>query len=174
MGDWRIEPLDRSHERGDFSCGVPALDTFLSTLVRQYEKRGLGRTYVAVRPEERRVLGYYTLAAGSVSFENVPADVARKLPRHPLPVILLARLAVDRVARGQGLGEALLLDALRRSLDISRGLGVHGVEVHAIDDLARSFYEKYGFVALLDARRHLFLPVETIREALGVGPVATP
>lgn len=167
MADWRIEPLDRSHDRQGFSCGVPALDEFLTTLVHQYEKRQLGRTYVAVRPQETRVLGYYTLAASSISFENLPVPASRKLPRHPVPVILLARLAVHRAAQGQGLGEALLLDALRRSLDISRSLGVHGVEVHAIDDSAISFYEKYGFVALGDARRHLFLPMETIRKALG-------
>lgn len=171
MGDWRIEPLDPSHERDAFSCGVAALDDFVRTLVGQYEKRRLGRTYAAVRPGERLVLGYYTLAASSVSFENAPPALARKLPRHPIPVVLLARLAVDRAVKGQGLGEALLLDALRRSLEISRSLGIHGVEVQAIDEAARSFYEKYGFVALLDARRHLFLPVATIQKALDPGEI---
>src|SRR5947209_12357325 len=92
VDEWRIEPLDRSHERGEFCCGTTSLDTFLHSLVSQYERRKLGRTYVAVRPGEKRVFGYYTLAAGSLSFQHLPAKVAKKLPKHPVPVALLARL----------------------------------------------------------------------------------
>ena len=95
MDEWVIEPLNASHERGDFCCGKTPLDTFLHSLVGQYEKRRLGRTYVAVRQGEKRVAGYYTLASGAIAFENVPAKPAKKLPRHPVPVVLLARLAVD-------------------------------------------------------------------------------
>ena len=167
MSDWQIERLDRSHERREFSCGRAHLDDFLRTLASQYEKRNLGRTYVAVRPGEKRVLGYYTLAPGSVSFESLPSRRARKLPRHPVPVVLLARLAVDQSAQGQGLGAALLVDALERCLTLAEALGVHAVEVDALDGVAKSFYEKYGFIPLLDAPNHLYLPVPTIRQALG-------
>ena len=166
MGDLSIEPLERSHEGAEFSCGRAPLDDFLRTLVHQYAKRDLGRTYVAVRPGAKRVLGYYTLASGSVSFASLPAELARKLPRHPVPVVLLARLAVDRTVQGQGIGAALLIDALRRCLELAAALGVHAVEVHAIDSAAQSFYEKYGFVPLLDAPQHLYLPLATIRQAL--------
>jgi GNAT superfamily N-acetyltransferase len=170
MPDWRIEPLDRSHDRAMFACGKPTLDDFLRRLVTQYQKRNLGRTYVAVRPGEKRVAGYYTLASGAIAFQNLPATVARKLPNHPVPVILLARLAVDRQAQGQGLGEALLLDALGRCLGLADTIGVHAVEVDAIDRQAREFYEKYGFAPLPDGDLHLFLPIATFRNAMPSGP----
>src|SRR5438132_12399877 len=114
MGDWLIERLVQTHERGAFSCGKGPLDAFLRTLVRQYEKRKLGRTYVAVRPGEKRVQGYYTLASGAVPFVQLPQSVSRKLPKHPAPTALLGRLAVNQKAQGCGLGTMLLIDALNR------------------------------------------------------------
>jgi GNAT superfamily N-acetyltransferase len=167
MGDWRIEPLKSGHVRGAFACGKPPLDEFIRRLVSQYEKRNLGRTYVAARTGEKVVLGYYTLASGSVAFQHLPEGSARRLPKHPVPVVLLARLAVDQSVQGQGLGEALLLDALHRCLDLGDKLGIHAVEVDAIDPQARAFYEKYGFVPLRDHTLHLFLPLATIRGVLG-------
>jgi GNAT superfamily N-acetyltransferase len=166
MDDWSIERLGKSHVRGGFDCGKAPLDDFLRSLVSQYEKRNLGRTYVAVRPGEKKVLGYYTLASGAISFQNLPA-AAKKLPRHPVPVVLLARLAVDRSAQGSGLERALLVDALKRSLGLADRLGVHAVEVDAMDAAAKAFYEKFGFVALLDHAFHLYLPMATIKTAFG-------
>jgi GNAT superfamily N-acetyltransferase len=165
MGDWQIERLANSHERAGFSCSKLSLDEFIRTLASQYEKRNLGRTYVAVRPGETRVCGYYTLASGAVPFQQLPVPTAKKLPRHPVPVILLARLAVDQNVQGQRLGEALLIDALDRCSSMADSLGVHAVEVVAIDDDAKRFYEKYGFVSLLDDELHLFLSIATIRDA---------
>src|SRR5689334_20406227 len=107
MAEWLIERLDRSHLREEFQCGNASLDHFLTALVNQYEKRKLGRTYVAVRPGDKRVWGYYTLASGAISFQHLPAKVAKKLPRHPVPVVLLARLAVTQAAQGTGLGKLL-------------------------------------------------------------------
>jgi len=167
VADWIIEPLSKSHERDDFSCGKQPLDEFIRTRVSQYEKRKLGRTFVAIATDNRKVLGYYTLAAGVVSFEHLPTDSSRKLPKHPIPVILLARLAVDLSSHGQRLGEGLLLNALQRSLDLSVELGVHAVEVDAIDDSAAGFYRKYGFIPLLDNPLHLYMPMTTIEKALG-------
>jgi GNAT superfamily N-acetyltransferase len=167
MAEWSVEPLDGTHERGEFTCGKGPLDNFLRTLVSQYEKRRLGRTYVVVRPGEKRVLGYYTLASGAVSFANLPEQATKKLPRHPVPAILLARLALDQSVQGQGLGGFLLADALRRCLALAEQLGVHAVEVDAIDDQAKAFYEKYGFVALQDNPLHLYLPMATIEDAFG-------
>jgi GNAT superfamily N-acetyltransferase len=167
MGEWLFEPLDRTHERSRFDSGRAPLDDFIRALVSQYEKRNLGRTYVAVRTGDKRVLGYYTLSSGSVSFQHIPEPSRKKLPRHPVPAALLARLAVDRSVQGQGLGAALLTDALARCLDLAGKVGIHAVEVDAIDEAARSFYEKYGFTPLLDNPLHLFLPVATIRQAFG-------
>lgn len=169
VAEWLIERLDRSHIRAEFRCGKTPLDHFLHALVSQYEKRKLGRTYVAVRPAEKRVLGYYTLASGAVSFQNLPRPAARKLPQHPVPVALLARLAVDQAVQGTGLGKLLLLDALRRCLDLSSQLGIHAVEVDALDEQAKIFYEKFGFVALQDSELHLYLPLATIEQAFRPG-----
>ena len=165
MGEWRIVRLDRGHVREGFDCGKPSLDDFLRVLVGQYEKRNLGRTYVALDGGNPRVLGYYTLASGALDAESLPAKQAKKLPRHPLPVILLARLAVDRSVQGTGLGGFLLRDALTRSLGLSEELGIHAVVVDALDAEARAFYQRFGFSTLTDDEMRLFLPVSTIRAA---------
>ena len=163
--DLRVERLDRTHVREGFECGSPSLDNFLRLLVSQYEKRNLGRTYVAVRGTDPRVLGYYTIASGAVGFGTLPPEGAKKLPRHPVPVVLVARLAVDRIAQGQRLGERLLTDALARSVDLSAKLGIHAVVVDAIDQRAKAFYEKYQFTQLSDSELHLYLPIATIAAA---------
>jgi GNAT superfamily N-acetyltransferase len=165
MNSWIIERLEKRHDRGEFSCGQPSLDHFIRNLVSQYEKRKLGRTYVALRAGERRVYGYYTLASSCIFFERVPQKFAKKLPRHSVPVILLARLAVDHSVQQQGLGKLLLQDALTRCLQLSTQLGIHAVEVEAIDSRAKDFYEKHGFISLNDDPLHLFLPLTTIEQA---------
>lgn len=157
---YTIERLSSSHIRDSFDCGEPALDEYLRRYAGQHDRKGLGRTYVAVERGGSVVKGYYTIASGAVSFEVVPEN----LPRHPVPVVLLARLAVDRTARGQGLGAMLLVHALKRAQDISEHLGVHAVVVDALNDGARAFYLKYGFSALLDDPLHLFLSMKKIRQ----------
>ena len=166
MTDWVIERLGDAHDRGAFDCGQSALGDFLRTRASQYERKNVGRTYVAVRPGDKRVLGYYTLALGAVEFAHLPPAVAKKLPKHPVPVVLLGRLAVDRPEQGKGLGEALLFDALDRCLAIAEQAGAFAVEVLAIDDAAGAFYQRYGFRTLLDQPRHLFLPLATIRQGM--------
>jgi GNAT superfamily N-acetyltransferase len=167
VADWIIEQFAKYHDRSMFFSGNPSLDDFIRSRVGQYEKRRLGKTFVAIPTGEKRVIGYYTLAAGAVAFDNLPIDASRKLPRHPVPVVLLARLAVDQLAQGRGLGEGLLLDALQRVLDLSTGLGIHAVEVEALDNVAAAFYVKYGFTPLDDNPLHLFLPVKTLEDILG-------
>lgn len=167
MDDIRVEPFDKArHDRAGFHCGQPSLDSFLLTLVTQYEKRRLGKTFVAVRTGDTKVLGYYTLASSAVAFVHVPAEAARPLPKHPVPVVLLARLAVDQSVHGRGLGATLLMDALDRCLELSKSLGVFAVEVVAIDDRAAAFYGKYGFTRLLDDPRHMYLPMSAIEDAV--------
>lgn len=153
-----IEPLDKHHQREDFDCGEASLNDFLQKYARQNAERGLGRTFVAVLPGEKKVLGYYTLSSGSVAFETVP----EKLPRYPIPVAHLGRLAVDLSMRGQGLGELLLMDALARSVLIANELGIYAVELFALTEGAKQFYLKYGFIPLKDDDKHLYLPIKTI------------
>jgi len=124
----------------------------------------LARTYVAVKPGDVKVLGYYALSNHQVCYEALPEEQSKGLPTIDVPVVLLGRLAVDKTVQRQGLGEYLLLDAMRRADYISQHLGVRAVEVHALDDAARRFYLRYGFVSLRDDRRHLFLPIQVIRQ----------
>lgn len=165
MAELQIEPLADDHERGEFSCGKAPLDVFIRTQAGQYARKDVGRTFVAVRAGERKVIGYYTLAASSIEFAHLPKDLAKRLPKHPVPVVLLGRLAVDTSARGQKLGSDLLTDAFRRTLRIAEDLGVFAVHVHALDDEAKAFYARFGFRSLLDQERHLVLPIATIRKS---------
>lgn len=163
MPVWNIEPLGKAHDRSSFACGKPSLDKFIRELASQYERRNMGRTFVVTRPPDSSVLGYYTLAAGAVAFQNLPADVSHKLPKHSIPVVHLGRLAVDERARGQGLGRLLLMDSLHRSLRLSDEAGIFAVEVFALDDEARQFYLKYGFASLVNDQYHLYLPMKAVR-----------
>jgi GNAT superfamily N-acetyltransferase len=159
-----VERLEGRHDRSAFDCGQPALNDWLKTRAGQFDRKDLARTFVAVRPGEPCVLGYYALASHRVRFEALPEDQAKGLPKIDVPVVLLGRLAVDLSTQGQGLGSFLLIDALRRALDVSTVIGIRAVEVDAIDERSRSFYLKYGFVSLLDDPSHLFLPIRVIRK----------
>ena len=155
-----IEPLSSTHDRSSFDCGEQSLNTYLRQYARQNDEKGLGRTYGAVEPGQTRVEGYYTISTGAVTFEQVP----EKLPRYPIPVVHLGRLAVDLRSQGKGLGELLLIDALKRAALAAQQLGIYAVEVRALNDSARRFYLKYGFTPLLDDELHLYLSMKTIRK----------
>ncbi len=162
---WVVEPFDRGrHDRANFDCGVPDLDEWLAKRAGQFEDRDLARVYVLVESGEATVRGYYAISSHTVSFETLPADHAKGLPRIDLPVVLIGRLAVDRRCQGRRLGEYLLIDALRRAEYLAGKLGIRAVEVHAINDEARRFYERYGFLSLMDDPRHLFLPMHVVRK----------
>jgi len=140
MPRWTIEPLNSSQEREPFSCGKELLDKFLKTLVSQYEKRRLGRTFVATNPGDKRVLGYYTIAAGSFALSCLPESARKKLPKHPVPTIHLGRLAVDLTCQGQGLGKDLLFHFLARAMTLSEELGVFAVDVWAMDNESLAWF----------------------------------
>jgi GNAT superfamily N-acetyltransferase len=173
MSAWTIERLAAPHDRTHFDCGKPPLSQWLREQAGQFERKSLARTYVAVREGQTAVLGYYALSACQVSFEELPSRRSRKLPRRmAMPAILLGRLAVDRTVQGLGLGNALLVDALRRVEGTAEEIGVLAVVVDAIDEEARRFYLSRGFENLVAGPiRRLFLPVETVR-AMGLGPLS--
>lgn len=166
MANWQIEPLADGHDRGEFSCGKSPLDVFVRTQAGQYARRDIGRTFVAVYPGEKTVIGYYTLAASGIDSAHLPPALGKKLPKHPVPTILLGRLAVDQSARGQGLGRDLVADVLRRVLRIADEVGVFAVHTHALDDEATHFYAKFEFAPLPDQERHMLLPLTTIRKSV--------
>jgi GNAT superfamily N-acetyltransferase len=164
MAIWTIRRLNKTHDRSAFDCGQPMLDDWLKDRAGQFDRRDLSRTFVATRPDEALVLGYYAIATHRVTYEVLPAEEAKGLPRLDVPVVLLGRLAVDISTQRKGLGAALLVDALRRASQISEQVGIRAVEVDALDDAARAFYLKFGFRPLLDDPRHLFLPMHVIRK----------
>lgn len=155
-----VEPLLKDHQRFDFDCGIESLNLFLRNFARQNDDKGLSRTFVAVRPGDVTIHGYYSLSSGSVSFEHVPD----KLPRYPIPTAHIGRLAVDRRYQGVGLGEFLLIDALRRVEAVANELGIFAVELFAINETAKSFYLRYGFTELADDPYHVYLSLRKIRK----------
>lgn len=162
--NWSIEELGSDHDRADFSCGHESLDNFLKQFASQNQKTGVSRTFVALKPGEKIVRGYYSLAAGSVQFQNLTEEQRKRLPKYPVPVAHLGRLAVDKSVQGQGLGAHLLVDALCRVSRAEHDLGIHAIEVVAIDDAAKRFYLKYGFTELTDDPHHLFISMKTVRK----------
>jgi len=156
--------LTRDHDRNSFDCGVPALNDYLKKFALQNQKKHAARTYVATRGN--RIVGYYSLAYGSVSLDEAPQKVKTGLPRHPVPVILLARLAVDSAEQGSGLGAALLKDALLRTIQAAEIAGLRAMLVHAKDDSAKRFYQKYGFEPSPIDAYHLFLRLSDILSSL--------
>lgn len=161
---YTIELLTAQHNREPFDCGEASLNDFLKRFARQNNEKGLGRTYVAVKAGEPHIYGYYTISSGALSFDTIPEN----LPRYPVPVVHLGRLAVDESAKGQRLGKALLADALKRAVNLAEQLGIYAVEVYALNESAREFYLKFGFSDLSDDRQHLYLTVKKILKILNL------
>lgn len=160
---WPIVPLATAHDRRAFQSGAEALDRYLKEQATQDQRRHIAACFVLVDPQHKTVVGFYTLSAFTVATRELPAELARKLPKYgQIPCTLLGRLAVDLKHRGRGAGRTLLIDALRRSLTQAAGIASWAVVVDAKDDDAREFYARYGFLALLDAPNRLFLPMATI------------
>jgi GNAT superfamily N-acetyltransferase len=157
----RPVPLTRGHSHDDFDCGSASLDEYLRRYAWSDQRAGSARTYVAI--EAGRVVGYYTLAYGSVEHESAPARIQKGLARHPIPVIVLARLAVDRVCQKRGLGKGLLKDALLRTLQAAEIAGLRAVLVHAKDEDARRFYIRFGFEPSPTDSFHLMLLLKDLR-----------
>jgi GNAT superfamily N-acetyltransferase len=157
--------LTKDHDRNSFDCGVSPLNDYLKKYALQNQKKDAARTYVATRGN--RIVGYYTLAYGSVSLDEAPQSVKSGLPRHPIPVILLARLAVDSTEQGRGLGASLLKDALLRTIQAAEIAGLRAMLVHAKDDSAKRFYEKFGFEPSPIDAYHLFLRLSGILTSFG-------
>lgn len=158
----RPEPIGAHHQVAGFSSGVVALDEYLSKHALANSQAGTARTFVAAI-DSHIVVGYYSLAAAQVIFTDAPARLQKGAPRHPIPVVLLARLAVARNEQGRGLGSALLKDAIGRTLAAAEGIGVRALLVHAKDAAAKAFYEQYDFEALPGHPLHLALLLKDAR-----------
>ena len=169
MAALRIEKLQRSHNLDThnldtFDCGKDALNRFLIRYAFQNQQAGASQTYLALADEE--VAGYYTLVVGQVEFSGAPERLTKGLARHPVPIMLLARLAVAVAWQGKGLGSGLLKDAMLRTLQAADIAGIRAFAVHAKDDEAKSFYERFDFAAAPSDPYHLFRLLKDIRAAL--------
>ena len=160
-----VEKLSADHDFDLFDCGKEPLNRFLQRHALTNMTANAARTYV-VCGDGKRVVGYYSLAVGAVEHGSAPSRVTRGLARHPVPVMLLARLAVDRSAQGSGLGKALLKDALLRTAQASEIAGIRALLVHAKDDAAKAWYERFDFEASPTDPYHLFLLMKDIRALL--------
>jgi len=162
QGTFRIEPLGREHERESFSCGVRELDAYIRHQAGQDSRRDLATVFV-LTPNGRQIVGYYTLSAHTLNARDLPAEIGRKLPRFPIPVTLLGRMAVSETSRGQGIGKLLLMDALERAWLSSMQVASWAVVVDTKAG-ARDFYLKHEFLQLPRSPDRLYLLMKSIEE----------
>jgi GNAT superfamily N-acetyltransferase len=159
-----IERLLPVHAVEYFDCGKKPLNSFLKTFALANQQNGSAMTYVVCRG--LRVVGYYSLAVGSVMCETAPSRVVKGLARHPVPIMLLTRLAVDLGDQRAGIGSSLLKDALIRTVKAAEIAGIRAMLVHAKDEASRGWYLRYGFEASPTDPMHLFLLLKDIRASL--------
>lgn len=138
-----IAKLSIAHDATNFDCGYEELNNFIRLYALMGQRANISQTYVALNGGE--IVGYHTLVVGNVVYEDAPERLAKGIPRYPIPVLLLARLAVDKSWQSKGLGAALLVDAIRRTLQVADIAGVRALLIHAKDDTARDFYLHFGF-----------------------------
>ncbi len=145
-----------------FTCGVKELDEYLKRFAKTNHKKGIGKSFIEIRQDF--AVGYYTICMGAVEFRYLPENLRRGIPRYPVPVARIGRLAVDAHMQGRRLGAYLLWDALQRILVASTQIAAYAVVVDAKNDSAKGFYEHHGFIPFLNDPMSLFLPLETIQQ----------
>ena len=160
-----VGPLEKAHDRKSFDCGNEDLNRHLREQARQDAEMRVAAPFVLTRPGSPAVLGFYTLSASVIPVEELPPDLMRRMPRYgQLPVTLLGRLAVDRSVSGQGVGEFLLVDALRRSIEAAQQIAAMAVIVDAKDGRVESFYRRFDFQPFQKSPLRLFLPMGQIAQ----------
>lgn len=161
MGELRIEKLRRDHAVAAFDCGREELKRYLKRFALTNQQAGAAQTYVGLADDE--IIGYYALAVGEVAYEDAPDRLKKGLSRHPVPVMLLARIAIASTWQGRGVGSGLLKDAMSRTLQAADIAGIRAFAVHAKDDAVRAFYEHFGFIASPSDALHLFVLLKDVR-----------
>lgn len=159
----RPEPIGIRHQVAAFDCGTPTLNEFLIRHALTNHQSGSAKTFVATT-DNRVTVGYYSLAASQILYADAPSRLQKGVARHPIPVVLLARLAVERASQGKGLGPGLLKDAILRVLGAAEGVGIRALLVHAKDEKARAFYEHFNFEPLPGYPLHLVLLLKDARK----------
>lgn len=160
-------PLRKSDDRKSFDCGVQPLNLYLSQYAHQNQKKDAARTYVVVNGDGE-IAGYYTLVYGSMTVGETPEEISSGHGKYPVPIILIARLAVSIDEHGKGLGRSLVRDALVRSVSAAEIAGLSAVVVDAKDAEARAFYERMGFITGPEDEFQLFMKMSDVRSVLSV------
>ncbi len=161
---FHVEKLNRSHRVDDFDCGSPPLNSWLQQYALPNQFAQTSNTYLAM--QEDAVVGYYSLAASRVLHDDAPERLRKGISRHPIPLMLLARLAVDLRWRSIGVGAALIKDAIRRTLQAADIAGIRALEVNAKDEQAVAFYSHFNFVPSPTDPLHLFCLLKDLRSQL--------
>lgn len=146
----------------NFSCGSTALEEYLKRYAKTNHKKGIGKTFTLLK--EQSVIGYYTISMAEMEFSSVPLFLQRGLPKYPIPVARLGRLAVALDVKGKGFGKFLLVDAIHRIQEASEIVAAHAVIVDAKDQQASAFYQRFGFSSFIDKPRSLFLPLASLSQ----------
>ena len=160
-----IEFLDKKHNKKEFNCGKELLNNYIHNQAGQDIKRKLSVCFVISENETNLIQGYYTLSNNSIPLSQFPIQIQKKLPKSytSIPTTLLGRLAIDMKSQGKGIGKILLIDALKRSYELSKEMGSFAVVVDPIDEEAERFYEKYGFIKLPDSGK-MFIAINTLKQ----------
>ena len=164
MTGFRIEKLRRDHPVDSFTCGRDELDRFLIRYALGNQQANASQTYIGLHDQE--VIGFYSLVVGEVAFGDAPERLTKGLARHPVPVMLLARLAVSTPWQGRKIGSGLLKDAMLRTLQAADIGGIRAFAVHAKDEPAKQFYERFGFVPSPTDPLHLYRLIKDLRRSL--------
>jgi GNAT superfamily N-acetyltransferase len=157
-----IEKLERRHAVEQFDCGEESLNRFLSQFAFPSQQANASKTYVGLADND--IIGFYTLVVGEVSYDDAPERLKKGLARHPVPLMLLARLAVSRTWQGKGVGAGLLKDAIQRTLQAADIVGIRTIATHAKNDTVRAFYEHFGFLQSPTDPLHLFVLTKDLRQ----------
>ncbi len=164
MTGFRIEKLRRDHPVDSFTCGRDELDRFLIRYALGNQQANASQTYIGLHGQE--VIGFYSLVVGEVAFSDAPERLTKGLARHPVPVMLLARLAVSTTWQGRKIGSGLLKDAMLRTLQAADIGGIRAFAIHAKDTPAKQFYERFGFVPSPTDPLHLYRLIKDLRRSL--------
>ena len=160
----RVEKLRRDHAVEGFDCGREELNLYLLRCAWQNQQAGASQTYVGVAGGS--IVGFHALAAGQVTYDDAPERLTKGLARHPVPILLLARLAIDRRWQNQGIGKALLRDAMQRTVQAADIAGIRALAVHAKDEGARRFYQHFDFAPSPSDPMHLFILLKDVRRII--------
>lgn len=164
MTNFRIEKLARGHQLEGFTCGQAPLDQFLVRYALTNQLANASQTYLGMEADQ--VIGFYTLTVGEMGYGDAPDRLAKGLARHPIPLMILARLAVDTRYQGQGIGEGLVRDAMSRTVTVADIVGIRALVVHAKDDAVRSHYERFGLRSSPAQPLLLYMLLKDIRRSI--------